>query len=296
MSPVVLQLQQDALDRSVPASDLLRKAFVVSKKLGLREFEDWISSELGGYKASDVPDYRNVTGQIRAWNPYRGWIPLIFEDAEFGEQMSRRKTHQAIPEIEHLLASGSSTLQMPFPQSVQSDLSRNGFGFDTQVTLMIPSGSLVRIVEEVRTIVLNWSLKLEADGILGDGLAFTSKEKNMAKQTPQVVTNFYGTVNHPQIQQANQTAVQIQGVLALEEIKALVVKIGNALPDLKLPTEQQAEVKAELDTLGAQLSSPKPKAAVIRESLRSLRTVLEGAAGGAAGQLLLELVKGLLQR
>jgi AbiTii len=295
MPPVILQLQQDALDRAVPASDLLRKALVVAKKLGLAEFEQWVTSELGGYKGSEVPAYREVTGQIRGWNPYRGWIPLVFEDTDFGEKMSRRKTHQAVPEMEHLLASGNSTLQMPFPQSVQSNLSRNGFGFETQVTLMISSGSLVGIVETVRTIVLNWALKLESEGILGEGLSFTTQEKSVAKQTPQVVTNFFGTVNSPQIQQANETAVQIQTTMDVAQIKKLADRIAGALPQLQLSPDHEAEVKAELATIEAQVGSPKPKRGVITESLRSLRTVLEGAAGGAAGQLLVDLGKALSQ-
>ncbi len=38
-------------------------------------------------------------------------------------------------------------------------------------------------------------------------------------------------------------------------------------------------MRAELATLKAQSESPKPKRSIIRESLSSLRAVLEGAAG-----------------
>lgn len=48
MASVVIELQREALDRSIPASDLLRKALVVARKLSLPEFQSWIDRELNG--------------------------------------------------------------------------------------------------------------------------------------------------------------------------------------------------------------------------------------------------------
>jgi hypothetical protein len=73
MGSVVRELQQDALNRDVEISDLLRKALVVARKLGLDDFQAWINNELNGYaKGEEVPEYRQISGQARAWNPYRG--------------------------------------------------------------------------------------------------------------------------------------------------------------------------------------------------------------------------------
>jgi len=66
---LVEQLQAEALDRSVPTEDLLRKAKVVAAKLDLPDFLAWIEKELGGYDAGDaVPSYRVVSGEVRGWN------------------------------------------------------------------------------------------------------------------------------------------------------------------------------------------------------------------------------------
>lgn len=76
MSGIVLELQKEALDETVSIESLLRKAYLVAKKLKLKDFEEWINQELNGYD-NQFPKYRSVRGEIKAWNPYYGWIPMI---------------------------------------------------------------------------------------------------------------------------------------------------------------------------------------------------------------------------
>ena len=293
MTPIVLQLQQDALDQSVQISNLLRKALVVAKKLKLDEFESWINAELNGYKNSDLPDYREVQGQVKGWNPYNGWIPLIFEDSKMAVAVSKSQTRQPVAELEHLVTNGSgSSLQIPLSAAAQLELSK-GFGFETQVHLFISKATIVRIIEMVRTIVLNWSLRLEADGILGEGLSFNRKEQEVASKSPQIVTNFYGSVHNQQLQQGNQVAIQAGGNIDSAALQTIVRSASELLASLK--GDQAAELRAEIETLEAQSKSPKPKQSILRESLSSMRTILEGAAGGAAGQLAVEIGKLLVQ-
>jgi len=73
LNSLVLELQKDALDKNTRVSDLLRKAFVVSKKLSIIKIEKWLENELNGYPLnSNIPDYRTVHGQIKVWN-FRFW-------------------------------------------------------------------------------------------------------------------------------------------------------------------------------------------------------------------------------
>lgn len=74
MTGLVLELQADALNRGVSCADLLRKALVVSRKLCVEKIEEWLKHELNGYHMDDenIPKYREVQGQIKAWNPYHG--------------------------------------------------------------------------------------------------------------------------------------------------------------------------------------------------------------------------------
>jgi hypothetical protein len=83
MSSVVLELQRDALDKNVGVSDLLRKALVVARKLSLHDFQAWVENELNGYRDTfNIPDYREMHGQVRGFNPYRGWLPIMFNSKE----------------------------------------------------------------------------------------------------------------------------------------------------------------------------------------------------------------------
>lgn len=75
MEGIVIQLEKEALDESVSIESLLRKAYLVARKLKLSDFEEWINNEQNGYKR-EVSDYRMIHGEYRAWNPYRGWIPV----------------------------------------------------------------------------------------------------------------------------------------------------------------------------------------------------------------------------
>ena len=82
MTSLVTELQREALDRSVPAADLLRKALVAARKLKIEGIQSWLKSELNGYSNSEeIPEYRSVHGEIKALNPYNGlWMPIMFPD------------------------------------------------------------------------------------------------------------------------------------------------------------------------------------------------------------------------
>jgi len=287
VSSVVVERQREALDRKVQVSDVLRKGLVVARKLNLREFQDWVEKELNGYgEADDVPEYREVFGQIRGWNPYRGWIQLIFEDPKQGEMLSHRKCGQSIAELEHLARDRKqeSFLHMPFPQEIQKRLTR-GFGFQTEVTLFVPQARIIRIIDAVRTIILNWAIKLEEEGIIGEGLSFTREEKEAAERSPQNITNFFGPVESPQIQQGGTRPIQVSArfTFDLAAVRSFLDLFREQLSSLNLPDDRKREAEAELQTVESQIESPKPKPSIIREGLESLRRILEGAGGGAGG-------------
>jgi len=292
VSSAIIDLQRESLNKDICVADLLRKAMVVARKLNLTEFRDWIEKELNGYK-EEVPDYRIVSGQIRGWNPYNGWIPLIFKDPKDGEAISKRACGQSIAEIENLVQGGvKSQLHMPFPQHIQRKLSK-GFGYDTEVSLFVSRTTLVKILDSVRNIILNWALKLEEEGVLGEGLSFSDFEKEMARKSPQNVNYFYGTVQNPQFAQGNQEAIQVGSTFQFDvsTISDFLEKLQQKIPDMALDSTKKAEIESEIATVRAQVVSPNPKKGIVKESLSSIRNILEGAGGSAVGQLLLELGK-----
>lgn len=197
MESIILDLQRDTLNRTLCVADLLRKALLVSHKLGITEFETWINKELNGYeKIIEVPEYRILRGKIKAWKPFKGWQPLIFPDDEAQEAFSKRRFYHSIAEIEAMInREKKDFLHMPYPANIEKQL-RDAIGFDTEVTLIIPVSSLVRIVDTVRTTILNWSLKLEEDGIIGEGISFSLSEKERARFISYEVNNFHPPISH----------------------------------------------------------------------------------------------------
>lgn len=294
MKPVVIELQHEALNRDIPITDLCRKAYVVARKLRIKEFEDWLKGELEGYSDNaDIPEYRVVTGEVRAWNPYHGWQPIYFEEAHIAEAVSKRNNGQRIAEIENLLnsvAEKGSSLQIPFAPNQQNIICES-IGYQTQVTLMTSESGLVRIIDAVRNIILNWAIKLEEDGILGEGMTFSEDEKSEVVKHSYNVNNFYGEVTGSQIQQSSTDSSQSQSIsnFSTETVSAFISELKSQLESIDLGEEERQELTAEISTVEIQAASPKPKEGIIKESLGSIRRILEGASGGAIGQLLIQL-------
>lgn len=60
MSKIVIELQQDALKSNFDIMCLLRKAYLVAKKLKLKEFEEWITNEFNGYEDKEKIKFLNI--------------------------------------------------------------------------------------------------------------------------------------------------------------------------------------------------------------------------------------------
>jgi hypothetical protein len=149
MSGLILELQRDALSKSVDVSALLRKALVVSKKLDISEIQDWINAELTGYAGKEIaiPAYRIIHGAVKIKNPYHGLVPLHY---------STRSIGQPIGELDSIaLARGASDLHVPFTEEIKNRL-MNSMEFPLEPVLTVSPTSVVGILEAVRTEVLNW--------------------------------------------------------------------------------------------------------------------------------------------
>lgn len=176
---LVHQLQADALNGQVKLTDLLRKAKTVATKLKLAEFRAWCDHELNGYPPDAVPDYRHVSGELKAKNPVTHiWMPCYFEDSALAEQLSHRAVQSSVAELEHL-ASGDGMLAMPFNQEAQMHFMRYS-NVPAPPFLVIQRNRIIGILDTVRTTILEWSLKLEEDGIVGEGMSFSNEEQAVA--------------------------------------------------------------------------------------------------------------------
>ena len=135
------------------------------------------------------------------------------------------------------------------------------------------------------------SCKLEENDILGEGMSFTANEKKTAEKTSYNINNFYGSVQSPQIQQAAVNATQMSSLYQFDSdmVKKILDEVKNHIKDLNVGSDTEQELEAEIQTVEVQIKSPKPKYGIIKESLMSIRKILEGAGGSIAAQLLLQL-------
>lgn len=292
MGSIVKDLQQDWLNPQVKTSDLLRKALYVAKKLEVKEFEMWCSKELQGYTGEGVtPEYRMLTGEFVALNPYMGWVPVYCSDAKTAERMSKRGCGQSIPELESLVerSKDSDSFYSSYPKKTELDLLKS---IDPLIKprLRLSHSELIKIINSVRTILFNWAAQLERDGILGESLSFTEQEKTSAAAIPQTINNFHGPVGVSQIQQHSNNSSQVMiADLDLDKVQQFVTAVRGSLDHLNLGKDDREELNAELQTIDSQTKSSKPKKTIISESLQSVRRILESVAGGVGVQLLKNL-------
>jgi hypothetical protein len=216
---VVLELQQLASDSEKNIIDLLRKALLVATKLNLVEFKQWVQNELNGYKAGELPAYRQIHAQVKGKNPYHGLIPIGFPDKEMEWTLSSVPIRDSVSAlydlIEHRKPTDVLHMQMPFEaQRMVSELLESPFQ-NIEIYWVLQRSQIVEILDAIRNTILEWSLKLESEGILGDGISFSDDEKQKASSSTliQHVENFnfqgvLGSVTDSNLTQNLQMTVQ----------------------------------------------------------------------------------------
>lgn len=290
MTSLVLELQGDALDKSVSATDLLRKALVVARKLKVTDLVEWLTHELNGYPDGvEVPEYRQLRGELKVHNPYHGWVPLMIADAEKAEMLAKRSTSQSISELDQI-ASGSGNGGMVYvrlPKAIEHKLMK-GMDVPLEPAVILSKSQVHGLVEKVRNTVLEWALRLEERGITGEGMSFSPEEQKQAGSvTFNVGTlgNLIGSMQDSQLQQGNENSSQsYTKALDLEAVARVLGELRDRLEEARLDPKDAAQVKSEMACVEAQLSAPRPNVSVIRESLRSTRYILESVAGSAVFQ------------
>lgn len=202
-----------AYDQKEPVSVLLSKAYILSRKLKIDEFSKWANNELNEYKNEDeVPDYRIVHGHLKAYNPLQGrYIPAHFK-TEVEDLINKRAIRSTLAEIESLVEKGQENglLVFVFPPSAQRALMEE-VGYQFELSLHIPINYFERIREKVRSVILEWTLQLEEEGVYGEGMAFSKQEKEKAI-TPSVT--IIGSMVNSQYQQHTAGSTQ---TLRIEE-------------------------------------------------------------------------------
>ena len=207
MSSLVLELQQDAIDPNVSVADLLRKSMLVARKLGLKEFEAWVNFEMNGYEKAteEIPAYRKLRGLPIAYSHYHGWYRLMTFNLsdDMIEKMTTFHFHQPISYFESTLKD-RETIVVSYHPIAEKMLTK---GLDNRAipALQFDSTEFQGVLNAVKNIILEWTLRLEADGILGEDMTFTHEEIRKGSSTNLNIENLIGQVfqaeHHTQIRE-----------------------------------------------------------------------------------------------
>jgi hypothetical protein len=126
-------------------------------------------------------------------------------------------------------------------------------------------------------------------------------EVERVESDPNHGTDYFPAINlmyveqawNSQIQQGTSESTQSMQFTTtdLQSLTEFIKKLGDAVAKLNLGSDDEKQAKAEIATVEAQASSTRPNRVILRESLTSLRRILEGAAGEIAATLLQELLR-----
>ena len=156
MPTLIEQIQQDCVDSSASVSTLLRKVKLAASKLEVAKVEDWVDNELQGYKEA-VPDYRMARGTPMAWTPHTGAQPLL--GSGVGD-LSEMAVSKSIASLEECLASKTKNFSITYNASITKVLDKSN-GIHAHYYLSVSPNQLARIIDRVRTLVLDWTTGLE---------------------------------------------------------------------------------------------------------------------------------------
>lgn len=180
---LVLELQALASQESTAVPELLRKALVVATKLKSTGFRRWVENELHGYEG-EVPDYRKLRAQLMAKNPYHGLIPFVIPNDKMMDMICNVEVRDPVGSLTDLMEnprSDTGYLHFPMPPGAELELMKiQDTAAPLQPIRRVARNQVASVLDEIRSVVLEWSLKLEAEGILGEGMTFSKDEVNRA--------------------------------------------------------------------------------------------------------------------
>lgn len=194
------QIQEDLLNDNIKTSSILRKAYVLARKLGDATFLTWIESELNGYDwnkikdIKDFPEYRRPGGYLQGIGPYNITKPVELYDPEIYEKVCRPPIVMSIPEVEAQVEETSSKNSIRMTVAPQtSKILCKAIGMQLSLFLSYSKASFQGIVNAVRNRLLQIILDLQekTPNIENNKLTATEK-KALSKNIIQIINNPQG--------------------------------------------------------------------------------------------------------
>lgn len=153
-------------------TDALLKTKVLLSSLGEAELNAWVNNELNGYsEGQELPSYRIVTAVVLANLSGMGFtaeahpLPIAHLDKKQRENIETARMYQSLAVLEKYTKEIDGTLITPIPLEANHILGKNlSRGTVIQrAWSQIQTSSIVQIVTEVRSRLLDFLLKIQAE-------------------------------------------------------------------------------------------------------------------------------------
>lgn len=287
---LVKDIQLDILHNKDIVS-ILRKTLVLAQKLNLSDLEILIKSELNWYdKKGKVPKYRIVYGNsIVWWNPYHGWILANIDNDKLFDLLTTIEMHESISVIEKFAQRWAEVI---LPTAYMSKF----MNISTQYKVCVDKTPFIKIIEYLKTFILETCVNLEKEWINGNWISFSNEEMQVAKNIPSVTNIFYWEIKTNNLQISSDNSQQNIEVSALDigEIKNFLSQLKAYNSQIKeLPNGQ--EIQGKLDLLEQEIVKQKPSEWLIKNSLLFIKDALSWASWNLIATWVLGLLNNLLK-
>lgn len=297
MASSVLELQKEVLSPNCDIVNVLRKAHLTAVKLKLSDFDQWIQYELNGYTDKEsCPEYRKVRGTLKYFNQYYGWYPIIIPNNEIEKIICERKISNSISEIVSLSDSSENDILMKLSGAECAFLDEKCNALiPLNYALQVPSIAFKDIEEKVKNAILEWTLELDAEGIVGENMMFTDKEKDWATNIPQTVNNYYGPTSVMNSSSGNAQIVSGNGntvSFTYDKVKDIVDEVEksiNASNFSKDDTETIIELLSDIKSKIKEEKSP----AILKAALIGLKDFLIDVGASVTAGIIQAKIQGL---
>ena len=143
-----------------------------------------------------------------------------------------------------------------------------------------------------RSIDIGSKIVITHQGVIEVEKALSNLDKPTQYFPPAVNIIAIDKMINSQIQQASPSATQVVTIdeKRYDELKEIINTLNKSIDELSLKRIHRTDLQAEIQTIEAQMSSSNPKAAIITESLKYVKRILEGVTGSTLAYTLINQI------
>ena len=167
INTLIHQIQNEYINET-DVYNLLIASIRLAQILNFKDIENWLYLELSGYKDNhELPDYRKISPEIKAFNPYIGWEPLYIYDQNLANSLQVCSIDLSLPNILNLLNKNTLSIEFIFCKEVEDALyDYINYDFsDFKINCIFNSSEFEKILNIVKSNILDLTFELQKGNI-----------------------------------------------------------------------------------------------------------------------------------